>query len=223
MADHSRPRHRSKCPVCTRLMRGGDNHPNKCRSCHECIIDNKCDICSNWTDIVWAGIVERSQARLNRKRSAVSEMQAYDKSSTKLKTALREEHSHRDKRARLETCSISSGSFRGFSPVPSPEMIQNRESMLEEILYLLCEQRSVPNVVNCTTNRPRAPGGPVSTWMCDGTARTNIPPVGLPTRVSEHLSGSLGQWTHAGGHGRKTGDIPRGRTPGWFSGAEPGD
>ena len=119
IADHSRPRHRSKCPVCTRLMRGGDNHPDKC---HGCTIENKCDTCSKWTDIVWAGVVKWSQACLNRKRCAT------DKLVTKRKPALREEHSHKDKRARLETCNISSGSFLGFSPVPSPEIIQNRES-----------------------------------------------------------------------------------------------
>ena len=65
--------HRSKCPVCIRLMRGGDNHPNKCRSCHGCTVDNKCNTCSQWTDVVWASIVEHSQAQLHRKRHAVSE------------------------------------------------------------------------------------------------------------------------------------------------------
>ena len=55
IADHSQPRPRRKCPVGTRLMRGSDNRPNKCRSCHGCTIDNKCDTCSNWTGIVWAG------------------------------------------------------------------------------------------------------------------------------------------------------------------------
>ena len=203
MADHSRPRHRSKCPGCTRLMRGG-NHLNKCRSCHGCTIDNKCDTCSKWTDVVCAGIVERSQARLNRKRRAVSETQAYDKPSTKLKPALREERSHKDKQARLETCSISSGSFLGFSPVPSPEIIQNRESMLEEIMYLLREQRSVPNVVNSTINRPCAPGGPISTWILIRKSRS---------MNSRRRARS----------GRKSGDIPRGRAPGRFSGAKPGD
>ena len=133
---------------------------------------DKCDTCSQWTDLVWAGIVERSQARLNRKCRTVSETQAYDKPSTKRKRALRDEHSHNDKRAHLQTCSISSGSFLGFSPVPSPEIAQNSESMLEEILNLLHEQR-VPNVVNSTTNRPCAPGGPVSTWTVDGTVRNN--------------------------------------------------
>jgi len=90
--------------------------------------------------------------------------------------------------------------------------------MLEEILYLLREQRSVPNVVNNTTNRPCASGGPVSTWTFDGTARTNdhIPPVGLPTRVSKHLSGSLGQWTYAGG------PAP-GKKPEIYLGAKPSD
>ena len=54
----------------------------------------------------------------------------------------------------------------GFSPVPSPEIVQdrNRESMLEEMLNLLCKQRILPNVVNSMTNRPCAPGGSVSTW-----------------------------------------------------------
>ena len=163
MADHSQPRHWSHCPASTRLMHGGDSHPNKCRSCHGCTVDNKCDTCSQWTYVVWAGIVEWSQARLNRKGCAVSEAQAYDKPSTKLKPALRDELSHKDKRARLETCSISSGSFLGFSPVPSPEIAQNSESMLEEILNLLREQRSVPNVINSTTNRLCAPVGPVTT------------------------------------------------------------
>ena len=117
-----RPRHRSKCPVYTRLMRSS-NHPNKCRSCHGCTIDNKCNTFSQWADVVRAGIVERSQNRLKRKRRAVSETQAYDKPSTTLKPALRDEHIH--KRARLQTCSISSGSFLGFSPVPSPERVQD--------------------------------------------------------------------------------------------------
>ena len=114
-----RPRRRSKCPVYTRLMRSSNNHPNKCRSCHGCTIDNKCNTFSQWTDVIWAGIVECSQNRLKRKRRAVSETQAYDKPSTTLKPALRDEHIH--ERARLQTCSISSGSFLGFSPVPSPE------------------------------------------------------------------------------------------------------
>ena len=116
------------------------------------------------------GIVERSQARLNRKRRSVSETQVSNKPSTKLKPALSDEHSH--KRARLQTCSISSGSFLGFSLVPSPEIVQyhNHESMLQEILNLLREQRVLPNTVNSTTNRPCAPGGPVSTWEVEGTA-----------------------------------------------------
>ena len=71
--------------------------------------------------------------------------------------------------------------------------------MLEEILNLLREQRVLPKVVNSATNRPCAPGGPVSTWAIDGTARTIVPPVGLPTRVSEHLLGSPCKWTYAGG------------------------
>ena len=149
------------CPVCTKLMRGGDDHPNKCHTCHGCTIDNKCDTCSKWTDIVWAGIVERSQARLSRKRRAI------DKPAMAM---LRKEPSHKDKRARLvlEPCSISSGSFLGFSPVPNlpPEIIQNRESMLEEI-YLLHEQKSVPNVVNNTTNRPSASGCTAPTCMLE--------------------------------------------------------
>ncbi|KAK2172197.1 hypothetical protein NP493_985g00028 [Ridgeia piscesae] len=73
-------------------MRSGDNHPNKCHSCHGCTIDNTC---SQWTDIVWAGIVERSQNRLKRKRHAVSGTQVYDKPSTTLKPALRDEHIHK--------------------------------------------------------------------------------------------------------------------------------
>ena len=166
MADHSRPSHWSKCPVCTRLVRGGDNHLNKCRSCHGCTVDNKCDTCSQWTDVVWASIVECSQARLNKKCRAVSETHASDKPSTTLKPALRDEHSHNDKRARLQTCNISSGSFLGFFLVPSPEIVQNRESMLEEIRNLLREQRVLRKVVNSTTNQPSAPGGPVSTcWI----------------------------------------------------------
>ena len=195
-------------------MHRGDKHPNKCRCCHGCTIDNKCDTYSKWTDIVWAGIVERSQARLSRKCHAI------DKPATKLKptATLRKENSHKDKRARLELCSISSGSFLGFSPMPSPEIIQNRESMFEEIFYLLREQRSVPNVINNTTNQPCASGGPVSTWMFDGTARTNdnVPAVGLPTRVSEHLSSSLDQWTYA------EGPAP-GEKPETYLGAKPPD
>ena len=199
MADHSRPRHRSKCPVCTRLMSGSDNHPNKCRSCHGCTVDNKCDTCSQWTDVVWAGIMECSQARLNIKRHAILETQASDKQSTKLKPTLRDERSH--KRARLQTCSISSDSFLGFSPVPSPEIVQDRncEYMLEEILNLLHEQRLLPNIVHSVTNRPCAPGGPLSTWAIpDGTARTIVRAVGFPTRESKHLPGSSCQWTYAG-------------------------
>ena len=30
-------------------------------------------------------------------------------------------------RAGLQTCSISRGNFLGFSPVPSPEMVQDRD------------------------------------------------------------------------------------------------
>ena len=197
MAD-TRPRHRSKCPVCTKLMRGGEDHPNKCRTCHGYTIDIKCDTCSKWTDIVWAGIVERSQARLSRKRRAI------DKPAMATAT-LRKEPSHKDNRARFEPCSISSGSFLGFLPVPSPspEIIQNRESMLEEILYLLREQRSVPNVVNNTTNRPSASGGTAPTCTLDGMARiidnVNILPIGLPTRVTEQSYGSLSQQTYAEG------------------------
>ena len=191
MTDQSRrPRHQSKCSVCTRLMRSGDNHPNKCRSCHGCTIYNKCDTCSQWTYVVWAGIVERSQNRLKRKRRAISETQAYDKPSTTLKPALRDEHIH--KRARLQICSISSGSSLGFSPVPSPEIVQdcNRESMLEDIFNLLREQRVLPNVVNSANNRPCAPGGSVSTCAVDGTGQTIVPPVGFLNRGSEHLPGS---------------------------------
>ena len=184
----------------TKLMHGGDDHPNKCRTCHGCTIDNKCDTSSKWTDIVWAGIVERSQARLSRKRCAI------DKPTTATAT-LKKEPSHKDKQARLEPCSISSVSFLGFSPVPSPppEIIQNRESMVEEILYLLCEQtqRSVPNVVNNTTNRLSASGGTAPTCTLDGMARindiVNIPPIGLPTMVTEHSNGSLSQQTYAEG------------------------
>ena len=130
-------------------MRGGDNHPNKCRSCHGCRVDSKCDTSSQWTDKVWAGIAERSQAHLNRKRCVVSETQASDNRSTTLsKSTLTDEHSH--KWARLQTCAISSDSFLGFVPVPSPEIVQdrNRESMLEEIVNLLREQQVLPTVLN---------------------------------------------------------------------------
>ena len=153
MAEHSRPRHWSKCPGCTRLVRSGDNHPNKCRSCHDCTVDNKCNTCSQWTDVVWAGIVERSHARLNRKRRAVSETQAYDKPSTTLKPGLRDEH------------------------------IQKQA---------------------------------VSTWTVDRTAWTIVPPVGFPTRQSEHLRCSPCQWTYAGG------PTP-GRKPETFLRAKAGD
>ena len=71
--------------------------------------------------------------------------------------------------------------------------------MLAEILNLLREQRVLPNVVNSATNRPCASGDPVSTWVVDGTARTIVPPVGFPTRESEHLPGSPCQWTYAAG------------------------
>ncbi|KAK2180889.1 hypothetical protein NP493_422g02005 [Ridgeia piscesae] len=130
-----------------------------------------------------------------RKRHAVSGTQAYDKPST----TLRDEHMH--KRARLQTGSISSGSFLGFSPVPSPEIVQdhNRESMLEEILKLLRKQRVLPNVVNSVNNRPCAPGGSVSTCAVDGTGQAIVPPVGFPNKESEHLPGSPYQWTYAGG------------------------
>ncbi|KAK2138491.1 hypothetical protein NP493_7646g00001 [Ridgeia piscesae] len=71
--------------------------------------------------------------------------------------------------------------------------------MLEEIINLLREQPVLPNVVNTATNRPCASGGSVSTWAVDGTGRTIFPPVGFPTRGSEHLPGSPCQWTYAGG------------------------
>ena len=82
MADHSRPRHRRKCPACTRFMRSGDNHLHMCRFCHGCTVDNKCDICSRWTHQVWVGIVERSTARHNKKQRVISEAPASDIPST---------------------------------------------------------------------------------------------------------------------------------------------
>ena len=144
--------------------------------------------------------MERSQARLNRKRRAVPQTQAYDKPSTKLKPATI---------MKMNTATMTSGlayilvaflaaaSCMGCSLVPTPEIVQNRE--LEEILNLLSEQRVLPNVRYSTTNRSCAPGGPVSTWTVDGTAWTIVPPVALPTRVSEHLSGSPCQWTYTCG------------------------
>ena len=158
MADHSCPRHRRKCSVCTRLMRSGDNHPDKCRSCHGCTVDNKCDICSRWTDQVWVGKVEHSTARLNRKRCVISVAPASDTPSTPPHSALIDARSH--KRAHLQISSMSSGSFHGFSPGPSPEITQDRdqESVLAEILQLLREQRVLPTVVSDAANRPCAPG-----------------------------------------------------------------
>ena len=57
-------------------------------------------------------------------------------------------------------------------------------------------------VVGGATNRSCcAPGGPVSPWGFDGTARTKIvPPVGFPIE-NPSTSGSPGQWTNADGSG----------------------
>ena len=44
-------------------------------------------------------------------------------------------------------------------------------------------------VDSVTDRRCCAPGGPVSTWAVNGTARTIVPPVGFPTRESEHAPG----------------------------------
>ena len=42
MTDHSEKTcHERKYPVCTRLMRSGDNQPGKCRSCHGCAVDHE--------------------------------------------------------------------------------------------------------------------------------------------------------------------------------------
>ena len=42
MTDHSEKIcHERKYPVCTRLMRSGDNQPGKCRSCHGCAVDHE--------------------------------------------------------------------------------------------------------------------------------------------------------------------------------------
>ena len=165
MADHSRPRHRRKCPACTRFMRSGDNHLHMCRSCHGCTVDNKCDICSRWTHQVWVGIVERSTARHNKKQRVISEAPASDIPSTPPHPALGYARSH--KRARLQTSSMSSGSFHGFSPAPSPEITQDRdrESVLAEILQLLREQRVLPTVVSDAANRPCAQQGNPHPYM----------------------------------------------------------
>ena len=91
--------------------------------------------------------------------------------------------------------------------------------MLEEILYLLREPRSVPNVpnvVNNTTNRPSCSGGTAPTCTLDGMARINdnvinFPPIGLPTRVTEHTHGSLSQKTYA--EGPAPGEKPETESP----------
>ncbi|KAK2191067.1 hypothetical protein NP493_60g03003 [Ridgeia piscesae] len=90
-------------------------------------------------------------------------------------------------------------------------------SILEEILKLLREQRAVSDsstaVDSATNQHSCASGGPVSTWAVDGTARTIVPPVGFPTRESEHLPGSPYKWTYAGGPtpGRKPETFLRNR------------
>ena len=55
-------------------------------------------------------------------------------------------------------------------------------------------------IVGGTNNRPcYAPGGPVSTWAFDRTARTKIvPPFGFP-KENPSTSGSPCQWTYADG------------------------
>ena len=113
MAALSPPRHRRKCLVCTKLMRGGDNHPDKSRSCHGCTVDHRCDTCSKWTDKVWACIVERNKARLARKRHSVSETRARPTNSRSPASSL--DLPSDDKRLRSRTSSMSSGI--GFSHV----------------------------------------------------------------------------------------------------------
>ena len=53
----------------------GYNQPGKCRSCHGCTVDHNCDICSEWTDEVWTGIVERPRARFSRNVAPLQQCQ----------------------------------------------------------------------------------------------------------------------------------------------------
>ena len=102
------------------------------------------------------------------------------------------------KRASLQTCNIYSGSFLGFSPVPSPEMVQDRDVspcgkifstvFTNSVFY----QRAIVDgsaVVDGANNRPCcASGGPVAIWTFDGTARTNTSPASwIPKSESEHI------------------------------------
>ena len=118
---------------------------------------------------------------------------------------------------------MSSGSFHGFSPVPSPEITQDRdrESVLAEILQLLREQRVLPTVVSDAANWPSAPGDPVSTWAANESARTIVPPVGFPAKESTRLHGGPCQWIYS--DGPAPGGIPETALRGEAGDCPPGE
>ena len=152
MTDHSRKTHHGrKCPDCTRLMRSWGKHPGKCRSCHGCTVDHKCDICSEWTDEVWTGIVEHARSRSSRKCRSTPAM------STDSPSILTETGDS-SKRPRSRASSLSNSNFRGFSPPLSPERFQedNRNSVMAEILHLLRHQQNPqPTVISpCSVDEP---------------------------------------------------------------------
>ena len=134
--------HEQKCLVCTRLMRSGDNHPGKCRSCHGCTIDHKCDVCSEWTDKGWTGIVEHTRARSSRKLHSTPAMSTDSPS-------LLTEPGGSSKRPRSHASILSSSSFRRFSPSPSPERFREDKSGFSDGR----DFASTPPSTEPTTNR----------------------------------------------------------------------
>ena len=133
MTDHSwKTRNEQTCPVCIRLMRSGNNHPGKCRSC---TVDHKCDICSEWTDKVWTGIVERTRARSSRKSRSTPAM------TTDSPSLLTDPGGS----------SMSNCSFRGFSPSPERFREDNQDLVMDILRLLRHQQNRQPTVLSTSS------------------------------------------------------------------------
>ena len=119
-----------------------DNQPGKCRSCHGCTVDHKCDICSEWTDKVWTGIVKCTRTRSSQKRHSTPAMSTDSPS-------LLTEPGGSSKRPCSRGSRLSSGSFCGFSPSAERFQEDNQDSVMTEILHLLRHQQNPqPTVIS---------------------------------------------------------------------------
>ena len=99
----------------------------------------------------------------------------------------------------LQTCSISRGSFLGFSPVPSPQMVQDRDhvgrysqpsSRTADITNarLATVQSSLGTRIIGPVVLPRAQLR--RGRLTELPEQTIVPPVGFPKRESVHIPGS---------------------------------